>query len=158
MTTRRTKFRETAAGILAGFVVTAAIGVTQYIAIGYTMGVRIGIDGSVQAVSNPGAPWLVGCAIAATAGLLFVARGEWWTPRLGRAIALAIVGATTGLGIAVFNVEYMMNFGLNPWWLVIPVEMSRSVASYAFLGLGVATLLLPHDYSRDADQSPPPGF
>lgn len=149
-----TIFRRLALGFLAGAVISAAIGTSHLVALGLTMGVQIGIDGTVQSAVSPISPWSVGLAVLATSGLLYSARDAWWVPRAARVAALLTVGCATCIGIAIFDLDYMMTFGLNPLWIAIPVEMSRSVASYAFLGIGLASLLVSRNESKGVIEQP----
>ena len=149
-----TIFRHMALGFLAGAVISAAIGTSHLVALGLTMGVQIGIDGTVQSAVSPISPWSVGLAVLATSGLLYSARDAWWVPRAARVAALLTVGCATSIGIAIFDLDYMMTFGLNPLWIAIPVEMSRSVASYAFFGIGLASLLVSRNQPKDVMREP----
>lgn len=129
------------AGILGGIVVVAGIGLSQLVATGLTMGLRIGIDGSIQAVGVATSPWIVGIFVIAFSGLLFAARSTWWVPIPARLSATGIVITATVIGIALLDASYVANFGTHPWYWAIPIEVSRSVATYAFIGISVVSML-----------------
>jgi hypothetical protein len=117
------------------------LGLTQLVATGLAMGVRIGIDGSVQAFLNAIPPVIVGIIAAVFSALLFAARQLWWEPLLARAIATGVVAAAIVLGAVLFDARYYGEFGSHPWFVAIPIEVAVSMGPYAFVGLAVASML-----------------
>lgn len=132
---------DVALGLLGGAIVAAGIGLSQLVATGLTLGLRIGMDGNVQAVGSPEAPWAVGLFVLAFSGLLYASRRSWWTPVAGRVSALAVVVGATVVGVILFDGSYIDSFGTVPWYRAIPIEVARSVSTYAFVGVSAVSLL-----------------
>lgn len=129
-------------GFVVGCVITAGLGLSQLVATGLMLGVRIGIDGSIQAIPGPIHPWMVGVIVALYSCLLYTARSLWWAPPLSRVTAGSVVLAAIVLGAASAPVDYYARIGGGTMMRAVPVEVSLSLAAYAFVAL-VACSLIP---------------
>lgn len=126
-------------GVLGGLTVSAGIGISAMVGAGLNLGIRIGIDGSVQSVGASSSLLVVGCVVVAFTVLLYFGRSAWWTPIEARLSAACACLALVVIGNLLFSATFVTEIGQQPWSLAIPVFLSQSVAAYAFLGFAFAS-------------------
>jgi hypothetical protein len=140
-------------GTMTGLIVSAGFGITTMVATGLNMGTRIALDGTVQAVFEPLAAYPVGVVAIAFAAFLYLARELWWASLVARSCAVLVGVLTTVAGSVLFSPTYLSEIGRHPWYLAIPVSASQTMALYAFVGIGVASVI--SSLAGRRRQSPP---
>jgi hypothetical protein len=141
--------RDIAVGAAAGAVAFAAAAAGQLVITELAAGI-VGGAGGVTILPAPQSAWPPGLVVLAVAGLLLLSRDLWWSPRGARVAAAVAVAGLTVVGVVLFYPAYAVEAGTGALWRDVLVSGAQSTASYAFVGVVAASLLVPRRSRREA--------
>jgi hypothetical protein len=135
-------------GSFAGFAAFVGIGAAQYVATGLNLGTVVGIDGNPARAIAPVSAWAPGLSVGLIAALLYTARSIWWDPLASRLSSAVIVVILLTIGNVIFG-DYFGTFGTLSWPMSVALSAAQSMGTYAFVGVVVASSLVPARVRRD---------